>query len=301
MKTETINVMERVVAPSGRVDKVNGVIRGVKILGRDSANGRRYTDAAIRKAAPLYEGKGVFTDHPARSSPNAERALRDRIGWLENVSVKNDGLYGDLHILKSHPLADTVFESAETNPSLLGLSHNARAKTRRDNGIEVVEEIGSVRSVDLVTDPATTKGLFESMDTETNDDETEPMGATELFREFRAKLLALVDESGKERKMTIGQMFDAVHKLLDKYEPLYASLPDRDADETVESDRRTFAERFSNTGSGSSRHVTESTSDKPQSFASKFKRGTSGTTRHVSESARSKTSKRKSFRDRFRR
>jgi hypothetical protein len=300
MKTTTTDIMERSTVPSGRVDKANGVIRGVKILGRESANGRKYTDQAIRKAAPMYEGKGVFIDHPARSTPNAERAIQDRIGWLENVTVKPDGLYGDLHILKSHPLADTVFESAETNPSLLGLSHNARAKTRRDNGIEVVEEIGSVRSVDLVTDPATTKGLFESMDTETNDDETEPMGASELLREFRGKLLALLDESGKERKMTIGQMFAEVHKLLDKYEPLYSELPGREEEEASES-RRPFMERFSNPLSGTTRHVTESGNDKPESFASRFGHGTSGTSRQVSESSASKTRKRKSsFTDRFR-
>jgi hypothetical protein len=41
-------------------------------------------------------------------------------------------------------------------------SHNVEAVVRRENDKAVVEKIVSVRSVDLVADPATTAGLFES-------------------------------------------------------------------------------------------------------------------------------------------
>ena len=142
------------------VDREAGVIRGVKILGRESANGRSYTKAAIEKAAGMYEGRGVYTNHP--SKPNDERQVQDRFGWLEGVTVKQDGLYGNLQVLKSHTMASTVFEIAERNPALFGLSHNATGKTRREGGRTFVEEIQGVRSVDLVTEPATTQGLFES-------------------------------------------------------------------------------------------------------------------------------------------
>ena len=62
----------------------------------------------------------------------------------------------------SHPFAPAILEAAEKNPTLFGLSHNAEGRTRRDNGSTLVEEIVRVRSVDLVSDPATTKSLFES-------------------------------------------------------------------------------------------------------------------------------------------
>src|SRR5690606_32058205 len=45
-----------------RVDRAAGVIRGVKILGTTSRNGRTYTDAALEQAAKLYEGLGVNID-----------------------------------------------------------------------------------------------------------------------------------------------------------------------------------------------------------------------------------------------
>jgi hypothetical protein len=38
-----------------RVDRVAGVIRGVKLLGLASRNGRRYRENALVDAAPLYE------------------------------------------------------------------------------------------------------------------------------------------------------------------------------------------------------------------------------------------------------
>jgi len=157
----TTALIERV-ATAGRIDREAGVIRGVRILGRVSQNGREYTQGAIREAAALYEGVGVYVDHPPRSAPNTERRIADKIGWLESIKVTDDGLRGDLHLLRSHSLYESICEAAERNPAMLGLSHNAEGKTRRDRGKTLVERIIRVRSVDLVTDPATSVGLFES-------------------------------------------------------------------------------------------------------------------------------------------
>jgi hypothetical protein len=46
----------------------------------------------------------------------------------------------------------------------VGLSHNVEARTSRHDGQTIVEQILRVNSVDLVADPATTRGLFESTD-----------------------------------------------------------------------------------------------------------------------------------------
>lgn len=151
-------------APTGRVDRVNGFIRGVKILGRSSRNGREYSNAAIQEAAKLYEGIGVNLNHPSRATPNASRPVEDGIGWLENVKVLADGVYGDLAVIKSHPRAETVFEFAERNPTRFGLSHNAGGNVVTRNGRQIVESVGTVRSVDLVQNPATNASLFESFD-----------------------------------------------------------------------------------------------------------------------------------------
>lgn len=145
-----------------RVDREKSIIHGVKVLGLESANGRRYLAEAVAKAAPMYEGRSVRLDHPKR--PDDQRESEDVLGWLESVKVGEDGcLYGDLHLLASHPMTERVMEAAEKNPSLFGLSHNAQGDGEKDrDGVFVVSEIVEVRSVDLVADPATTNGLFES-------------------------------------------------------------------------------------------------------------------------------------------
>lgn len=52
---------------------------------------------------------------------------------------------------------------AEYAPENVGFSHNILARTTpQQDGTLLVEEITKVRSVDLVADPATTRGLFES-------------------------------------------------------------------------------------------------------------------------------------------
>lgn len=144
------------------VDRAAGIIRGVKILGPSSKNGRRYTERAMTAAKGLYEGRGVNADHPLR--PGDARSVNDRFGWFENVKIRPAGLFGDFHVLDPQdPLAKKLFTAAEQRPDLFGFSHNCLAEGAEDAaGIFVVESITEVRSVDLVVDPATTDGLFES-------------------------------------------------------------------------------------------------------------------------------------------
>lgn len=158
-RLSTVSLQEDWRSRPRAVDEAAGVIRGVKVLGLYSDNGRRYLPEAVSRAAPFYEGIGVYLDHPPR--PNQERSARDRIGWLENVQVTADGLYADLHLLTSDPATAKILEAARKRPDLFGLSHNAEGKGRQEGGVFVVEEITQVRSVDLVADPATNRSLFE--------------------------------------------------------------------------------------------------------------------------------------------
>lgn len=142
-----------------RVDRERGVIHGVKILGLESANKRSYSRQALQQAVTLYEGKAVNVDH----TPSGQlRSYRDRIGKLVNVHLGSDGLYGDLIVNPKHPLAEQLFWDAEHAPENVGLSHDARGKTVIRDGKMIVESIASVRSVDLVAEPATTRSLYEA-------------------------------------------------------------------------------------------------------------------------------------------
>lgn len=145
------------------VDREQGVIRGVKVLGQQSKNGRSYLPEALRKAASLYEGAKVNVNHPA-GAPDTPRQYQDRLGSLRNIAIREDGLYGDLHYNPKHPLAEQLAWDAENSPENVGLSHNATGRTKRQGRGIVVEEITGVKSVDIVADPATTAGLFEHTD-----------------------------------------------------------------------------------------------------------------------------------------
>ena len=143
-----------------RVDREAGLIEGVRILGPSSKNGRHYSPRAMAEAARLYEGAPVNVDHPA--SERKDRPLAEAFGWIRNVRQEPDGVYGDLHYLRSHPQAELVAEAAERNPNRIGLSHHAEGTVRMDGQRVIVETVERVHSVDLVQTPATNAGLFES-------------------------------------------------------------------------------------------------------------------------------------------
>ena len=144
-----------------RVDGASGVLRGVKILGLESRNGRHYRPAALSGARHLYEGAKVNVNH-AKTGPLAPRDYQDRIGAIRNVSVRDgEGLFGDLHFNPKHALAEQLVWDAQHATENVGFSHNVTAQTARDGDQLVVEAISEVHSVDLVADPATTRSLFE--------------------------------------------------------------------------------------------------------------------------------------------
>ena len=146
---------------SMRVDRQAGVIRGVKILGLESRNGRTYLPEALAKAASLYEDAKVNVNHP-KTGPGAPRDYQDRIGAIQNVTTRPDGMFADFCFNPKHPLAEQLLWDAEHAPGNVGFSHNVEARTARRGDRVVVEAITRVQSVDLVADPATTRGLFES-------------------------------------------------------------------------------------------------------------------------------------------
>ncbi len=164
MESTNTKLSECCVGKNGfTVDTESGVIRGVKVIGCKSINNRRYPAETLAKAIPMYEGIGVYADHPGRNEQNADRSFDRKFAWLQSVKQDADGgLSGDLHYLTTDPRGPKLAESAARRPDLFGLSHNAEGKTKMQDGTLVITEITKVNSVDVVTDPATTQTLFES-------------------------------------------------------------------------------------------------------------------------------------------
>lgn len=151
------------VSKAERIDREAGILYDLVILGPESANGRRYTEAAMRKAVPLYEGRTSNVNHV---QGDAEPSVYDGLGVWRNVRYAEDGkIRGNFHYLKSHALAPSLVEAAE-RPDLVGIfgfSHDALGSGRRDgSGLDLIESIDHVETVDLVRRPATTQSLTES-------------------------------------------------------------------------------------------------------------------------------------------
>lgn len=143
------------------VDRESGILRNVKILGFTSKNGRRYLPEAMREGFKLYENKVVNKNHD-RENGN-DRDIDDRIGRIVNARfIEGEGIFGDVELLKSHPMYERLMESAEKMPNCMGFSHLADCARKRVGGVDEVIKIRKVYSVDLVANPATTTSLAES-------------------------------------------------------------------------------------------------------------------------------------------
>jgi hypothetical protein len=236
-------VLETVMASPARVDRDKGVIFGVKIIGLSSVNGNEYPITVLEQAIPLYEGAAVFINHP--SAEEAEvRELYDHFGTLHNVYEEEDGLYGDLFYKKSHELADKIVDAAEKKPREFGLSHNAQIVTENGLAKGKVSQILRVRSVDLVSNPATTKGLFEEnqmakdkVNPVLEEETVDPVAASEpdpseaVRGSFRSKIMKIIDDAGMDNAAKL----EKISALLDAADQAIEAVSDSMPEDTKES------------------------------------------------------------------
>ena len=131
------------------------MIKGVAVIGRTSKNNREYSEKALQQIADLMQfGVRVFCDH------KPERSVRDLAGYLRNAVVENKNkVKADFKVMPSNKW---IFDLATEMPFGCGFSIVGKGKTYIENGVEKVEEVPSLQSCDLVSFPATTKGLFEA-------------------------------------------------------------------------------------------------------------------------------------------
>lgn len=174
-----------------RVDRTAGVIRGVKLLGLASRNGRRYREEALAGAIGLYEGAKVNINHP-KGHPLAPRDYQDRLGVVRGVELRaGRGLFGDLHFNPKHALSEQLLWDAEHAPQNVGMSHNVLARTKREGEGVVVEAITKVQSIDLVADPATTNGLYEHVESQESSRKSQEPEARDSSPALDSKLLTI--------------------------------------------------------------------------------------------------------------
>lgn len=154
-------------AHGGGVDRVACVVRGVKLCGGRSRNGRKYPAHVLERAAALFEGKPVHIGHHFNEQTGAPLEVPPdrKFGKVKNVRAAAGGLVGDLHYNPEHSFAAPFLWACEHDPSQYCFSILARVQWRKGrdaDGDTVAESILEVASVDVVTEGGTTFGVFES-------------------------------------------------------------------------------------------------------------------------------------------
>jgi hypothetical protein len=144
------------------IDREKGIAAGVRIINPDSKNGSTYPPGVLDRAKTMYEGAKVNLNHGTSSTQDTP--IENRFGRIRNVRpTDTGGLEGDLYYNPKHPFAEQFVWAAKNQPDLYGFSHYARVNWRANSdGTRTAESIVYVYHVDLVADPATTNGVFES-------------------------------------------------------------------------------------------------------------------------------------------
>ncbi len=146
------------------VEKKIFQVNNVSLLGQVSKNGYNYARTAMREAVKLYEGIQAFVNHPNREEIQlGRRDVKNLAGKFINARFdeSNTRVKGDFRGLPNEN-GKLFVDIAENMPEIAGTSQNASGRFAVVNGKKVVESITKVYSVDLVANPATNNGLFET-------------------------------------------------------------------------------------------------------------------------------------------
>jgi hypothetical protein len=202
-------------------DAEAGVLKGVKILGLHSRNNRSYdTDGVRSRGAALMEGARVYVDHA--DTPRASRSYRDSFGVFEGVSfVAGKGFYGTLRYNREHGLARQFEWDVKNAPRSLGFSINANVRLGGTDGAgrRVVEGIEEIRSVDLVSRPATTSGVFEEETAPAQSEEAE-----EQVMSAEQKQVLEAELADLKAKLAEAERFRVKAEVVAQFQPLVEGL-----------------------------------------------------------------------------
>ena len=151
---ELRELKEQAVLSNPRVDRDAGIIRHAHVLGIKSSNGYDYGIDGIKSATPKYEQMPVSIDHDYNSTPlKVEKVW----GTLTNPVSDEQGVWADIHYLKSHSCTEQVLEDLERGTGLFSLSSVNGGVVQKG---KVVTQFTPLRC-DLVVKGATTKTLLE--------------------------------------------------------------------------------------------------------------------------------------------
>lgn len=195
-----VNALEDIAiqASERKIDTEKGIVYDVKILGNQSKSWHKrfYPTDVIEEAIPLYEGATVNVNHPPKDKAEQTRDFNDGIGVLRGVYVLEGELYAkEFHYNTKHTSASRLEWNVVHAPHAVGFSHNAAVLEDIQGDKRIVRKIQKVRSVDLVSSPATTNGIFESEECRMSTGlDTGGMGDRTMVQEDDAMLATMIDK-----------------------------------------------------------------------------------------------------------
>lgn len=150
---------------SGKVDRQNGIIRGVSLMtGGITAIGHDLeVDDTTLKQVVTCAMKATGGQIPVKL--NHGSGIENLCGYIDASSVVLEGskVRGDWHLLKSHEEYNKLMERAETMPSCFGLSAAFKGGGMPVKGGKKAARCEQLLAVDCVTAPAANPdGLFSA-------------------------------------------------------------------------------------------------------------------------------------------
>lgn len=138
------------------------LVQDVVIHGRQSANGRVYSDRAMQSIAERADGARAFADHP-EGVRGEVRPVGSLIGRFRRPRVVGDRIRAHLQVVDAPPWRDLLPALREDSMGV-GFSIRASGHVKRiEDGPDVVEDVTELRAIELVSEPATTISLTESV------------------------------------------------------------------------------------------------------------------------------------------
>jgi hypothetical protein len=175
------------------------VLKDVAILGPVSRNGEggeryHFPEALMAREAAKYGGVRVYVDHDLETVRGKKvRDTEDLVGVTENArwDATTKRIRADIRLGKTDR-ALRVLSIASEFPGFIGVSpfHHLTL----DRGTGAVQAVRKVRSVDIVTEPATTGSLAESIKAD-GEEKMDPKTLAELKANFPGLVQELAAET----------------------------------------------------------------------------------------------------------
>lgn len=212
------------------IDEDNRVLKNVVILGSKSKNNRKYSGQALRSGVPIFEGIRAYLNHDKKAKV---RKVEDLIGRFQNVRVEEERLIGDLHLIPDDGKAAKVINIAKTMPDIVGSSIHAFGKFRNERGTAIIEQFVKGSSIDVVTDPATTKGLFEEISEGEDQMELNDLTIAEIKESRKDLYDSIVKEGANTRDQEVADLKEEVKGLKTKVDEFEVKEAMAEKQETV--------------------------------------------------------------------